>query len=1580
VSINNRTKQHSAHWFMCLSFALSVALTNTASAQTMADINYHDDLHERLQVQKEIEPLPDNLAGESIDYFSGNVGFSVTDISIPGNFAIPVQIKRSLSRQVDAVTDFADWELEVPRITGVYGSSSHMDCQEPEPPAIMSDNGVTPLGWQKFHRGLTLSDGEGYSEQLIPIDTLLTPPYLMPAGYDYYTKSHWLIRCSSANYIAVSPSGVTYTFGNKRFGYDKNEICANGNELCINTLTVISRASTVEDRFGNSVTYTYNTEDNLTSITASDGRSIKLYYSDSEYHRIERVEANGRQWQYEYTDGRFSEDLLTRVILPDNTEWQYKLYDEGCEGPCDSNPEHLPESYRHIRELNRNLPYFGNPYRSETFRFTVRHPEGANIEFTFDDIYLHRFKAGFKVDSRSGGTAGKCTHISCIGKLTSLALSKKTIQYDTSNTYQWVFDYSESSRLVYIFTPDGDPVNEAATRQTTTITSPDNITEIVYHRIADIYEGAELWRAVKTLDGSEIYRTTNDWQKGKYYGDIFLTTEPNTYSTIKGVNVARRAFSTRLVNTTSNADGSQFHKIYSDFNDYEVAQKVYQYNDFSTDQLYTRQDYYQDITNWILNLPTKKSISDNDTNYSVTSENTYYPATHTYKSLLNNTIAFNQWITRITQYYSDGNPRRIEFNEPLLTAGGAPTSQYRFKEYGDYKRGKPQAIVYASRYSDTARISAAQQVDDNGWVTLIRDLNAHTTRYAYDSIGHLIAIDLPDTWIDTVIDWQTSSNGSRRVHTHRCDLLADNSGCNGPISATETIDYDYLLRPSQITKTEVNKGEQRFQTFSYNAANQVLFESYWSADSQYDEGTYYTYDAKQRVTSVEKFGGGTSTTEYLAGNKVRTTNARGHSTTSTYLAYGEPSFNQPKLIEAPEDVNTQQTINVFGEITAVTQTGRGKNGIGTVTQTENRAYDDNHKLCKVRRNDIGQTVYHYSVLGELQWMAQGTGGGTTTDCVSNANDAEKVFITYDNLGGSQSVNYPDSSPDIIYTRDGVGNIIQLDTDSSTQTYGYNSLNLLDYETLGVDGRVLPLIYDYNTLGQTKSITYPDLTKVYYTRNSFDEITQINSDTELFAFNATYFPSGNIDTFFYGNSVKHDVDLNSRRLPETIQEQINDSPVLHYGYQYDDEGNITQLIDYVDNNYTINSLSYDGLNRLTGTNGNSGIGSSTIHYDGLGNITGYNNKKYSLDYHYDTPNNRLDSITGSKNYNFQYSDNRGNVTHNGTRAFTYNRANQLTESGDNKYVYDGLNKRIKTQDSHGTSYEFYNRAEQIMYREVNGGGINYIYLDKKLIAKQVDSSHDNSGTGYRHYQPYGETLEAQPDGIGYAGHKFDSDLSLSYMQARYYDPVVGRFYSNDPVKFNSANPTSFNRYAYANNNPYKYTDPNGEYADLVLEAVSLALGARSLSQNLQNGNYGAAAVDAVGIAIDTALAAVPGVPGVAGAAIQGSRKGSNIIQGTAQNTKKAGVDTTHAPTSERIANEFVESGDYSSVHLNQAASTITDGASSSLVRPDAAGVRKDNGKIDAVEVLSPGQRATQMENKIKGAMGDQLNSVRSVAPD
>lgn len=69
---------------------------------------------------------------------------------------------------------------------------------------------------------------------------------------------------------------------------------------------------------------------------------------------------------------------------------------------------------------------------------------------------------------------------------------------------------------------------------------------------------------------------------------------------------------------------------------------------------------------------------------------------------------------------------------------------------------------------------------------------------------------------------------------------------------------------------------------------------------------------------------------------------------------------------------------------------------------------------------------------------------------------------------------------------------------------------------------------------------------------------------------------------------------------------------------------------------------------------------------------------------------------------------------------------------------------------------------------------------------------------QHYLPFGSSIEGEKNDVGYTGHKFDTAIGLSYMQARYYDPVIGRIYSNDPIGFLEKDISTFNRYSYVGN--------------------------------------------------------------------------------------------------------------------------------------------------------------------------------------
>jgi RHS repeat-associated protein len=62
--------------------------------------------------------------------------------------------------------------------------------------------------------------------------------------------------------------------------------------------------------------------------------------------------------------------------------------------------------------------------------------------------------------------------------------------------------------------------------------------------------------------------------------------------------------------------------------------------------------------------------------------------------------------------------------------------------------------------------------------------------------------------------------------------------------------------------------------------------------------------------------------------------------------------------------------------------------------------------------------------------------------------------------------------------------------------------------------------------------------------------------------------------------------------------------------------------------------------------------------------------------------------------------------------------------------------------------------------------------------------------------------------GYTGHEMDDEVGLINMNARIYDPYLGRFLSADPVLPDAGDMQAFNRYSYVTNNPLKYTDPTG----------------------------------------------------------------------------------------------------------------------------------------------------------------------------
>jgi RHS repeat-associated protein len=93
--------------------------------------------------------------------------------------------------------------------------------------------------------------------------------------------------------------------------------------------------------------------------------------------------------------------------------------------------------------------------------------------------------------------------------------------------------------------------------------------------------------------------------------------------------------------------------------------------------------------------------------------------------------------------------------------------------------------------------------------------------------------------------------------------------------------------------------------------------------------------------------------------------------------------------------------------------------------------------------------------------------------------------------------------------------------------------------------------------------------------------------------------------------------------------------------------------------------------------------------------------------------------------------------------------------------------------------------------------------------------------------FAELLSTDNQDIGFTGYVKDVESGLYYAKARYYDPRIGRFITQDPEEGSPMQPPSLHRYLYAYANPTTHTDPSGRAPGDSLQATLLQ--ARALAR-------------------------------------------------------------------------------------------------------------------------------------------------------
>jgi RHS repeat-associated protein len=726
------------------------------------------------------------------------------------------------------------------------------------------------------------------------------------------------------------------------------------------------------------------------------------------------------------------------------------------------------------------------------------------------------------------------------------------------------------------------------------------------------------------------------------------------------------------------------------------------------------------------------------------------------------------------------------------------------------------------------------------------------TAYAYNALGQLETITLPER--DGIIEDRTitytydseagrlagSSEPGGRTFSYSYDSYGRIQTTTDFEGYSLNFDYDSLDRLVKVTYPDETTEEWQYERL--DSAREKDRLGRWSLS---------IYDALRRLIATQDPSGKQVEWGYCeCGTLNRIIGPNGTSTVREYDLQGrlskeiraDDSFTEYEYdslgrIAKVTDAKDQETHYLYSLDNALLGLSYSNEEVSTTDVTFSYADPstgllDPHGRVRQVTDGIGTTVYTYHPPGQLgALLLESVDGPLSNDTVSYDYDARGRVVArtlgttttawnYDNQGRLRAITDPIGTFEFKY--DGASNRFAFIRYPNGQTSTYKYFAAAD---------------DY----QLQQIHHrsPDGSNL----NKFDFVfDQASVRLESFTEQQGDEPAT-------VNSLEYDA---SDQLVASTIETVAPVPVLvaRYRYAYDLAGNRTA--EQIDD--SVSQFTYNALNRLVGQSaggtmnfrgtlsepssvaiaGLSATVDSSSQFNGVVSIpAGTSSIEVAATDASDNTRTNTYEVSSSGASMTMTHDLAGNLTTaadgTDTRTYEWDAAHRLVRAKQNgteiaRYDYNAAGQRVQKTIGTTTVSYLYDGDDIIEERTSPSETARYVYgpvVDRPLAVVRDQSVHyfvadhlgsvrretDSAGqpTLSREYDPYGNLLSAENvGGYAFTGREWDVETQLYYYRARYYDPGLGRFVSEDPagVEFGP------NLYAYVRNRPTTLVDPQG----------------------------------------------------------------------------------------------------------------------------------------------------------------------------